>query len=256
MQTCGGAGGARVSRGGGFLVRDRAAAAGATLKLHTPVQQVRQQADGCTVTAENGETRQAKLVICALPLGVLQRLPRLFNPRPEEALRAAAALRAGAVERTVYQFRERWWAGQYPGMHFLLAQGSAPPTWWTTAPIESPLLTGWAGGPRARREISAEAIAQEGLDTLERLFHHSVRDQFVAAHFHDWQRDRYALGAYSYAPAGAAEASAILTEPVGGTLLFAGEHTDTTGHPGTVHGALRSGLRAGEQALTLLAARS
>ena len=33
------------------------------------------------------------------------------------------------------------------------------------------------------------------------------------------------------------------------TLFFAGEHTDTSGHWGTVHGALRSGYRAAEQVL-------
>jgi monoamine oxidase len=30
---------------------------------------------------------------------------------------------------------------------------------------------------------------------------------------------------------------------------FVGEHTDVTGHRGTVHGALRSGLRAARQVL-------
>jgi monoamine oxidase len=37
--------------------------------------------------------------------------------------------------------------------------------------------------------------------------------------------------------------------PVANTLFFAGEHTDTTGHWGTVHGALGSGLRAAAQLL-------
>ena len=41
--------------------------------------------------------------------------------------------------------------------------------------------------------------------------------------------------------------SAKMTEPVDDTLYFAGEHTDTSGHWGTVHGALRSGLRAATQ---------
>jgi monoamine oxidase len=35
--------------------------------------------------------------------------------------------------------------------------------------------------------------------------------------------------------------------PVEKTLFFAGEHTDTSGHWGTVHGALRSGYRVAEQ---------
>ena len=40
-----------------------------------------------------------------------------------------------------------------------------------------------------------------------------------------------------------------MTLPAADTLYFAGEHTDTTGHWGTVHGALRSGLRAARQLL-------
>ena len=36
----------------------------------------------------------------------------------------------------------------------------------------------------------------------------------------------------------------VLATPVGGTLFFAGEATDTTGEPATVTGALRSGARA------------
>ena len=42
-----------------------------------------------------------------------------------------------------------------------------------------------------------------------------------------------------------------MSEPVANTLFFAGEHTDTTGHWGTVHAAMRSGLRAATQILNL-----
>jgi monoamine oxidase len=37
--------------------------------------------------------------------------------------------------------------------------------------------------------------------------------------------------------------------PVEETLYFAGEHTDLTGHWGTVHAAIGSGMRAAEQML-------
>ena len=46
-------------------------------------------------------------------------------------------------------------------------------------------------------------------------------------------------------------APAELAQAIENTLIFAGEHTDITGHPGTVHGALRSGLRAAQQVLAL-----
>ena len=40
-----------------------------------------------------------------------------------------------------------------------------------------------------------------------------------------------------------------MSRPVEHTLFFAGEHTDTTGYWGTVHGAMRSGLPAARQVL-------
>ena len=49
----------------------------------------------------------------------------------------------------------------------------------------------------------------------------------------------------------AVPASEKMTEPVEGTLFFAGEHTDTQGHWGTVHGALGSGTRAATQLLAV-----
>jgi monoamine oxidase len=74
-----------------------------------------------------------------------------------------------------------------------------------------------------------------------------VEEALVSAHTHDWRGDPHSQGAYSWVPVGGAQTSAEMAEPVEDTLYFAGEHTDTTGHWGTVHAALRSGLRAGRQ---------
>ena len=76
-----------------------------------------------------------------------------------------------------------------------------------------------------------------------------LRSLLVSAHAHDWQSDPFSLGAYSYAPKGAVTASEEMARPVEDTLYFAGEHTDTSGHWGTVHAAMRSGLRAAQQLL-------
>jgi monoamine oxidase len=80
--------------------------------------------------------------------------------------------------------------------------------------------------------------------TLSTIFGRDDLDSLLLSwHAHNWQRDPLSLGAYSYAPAGALRASEVMAEPIEDTLYFAGEHTDTTGHWGTVHAALRSGLR-------------
>ncbi len=77
----------------------------------------------------------------------------------------------------------------------------------------------------------------------------SVRRHVLRWHMHDWQIDPHSLGAYTYVPRGAIDASDQMSLPVEQTLFFAGEHTDTSGHWGTVHGALRSGYRAARQLL-------
>jgi monoamine oxidase len=119
------------------------------------------------------------------------------------------------------------------------------------------------GGPKAvalAQKIQASAnptaLVDESLGALSRVFGlpaSHLQAKLVSLHTHDWQADPYSRGAYSYAPAGAVDASKIIAEPALNTLFFAGEHTDTTGHWGTVHGALASGLRAAAQILSAAA---
>ena len=82
-----------------------------------------------------------------------------------------------------------------------------------------------------------------------------LRGQLIGCATHDWQTDPWTCGAYSYVPAGALETVLKLATPVADTLYFAGEHTDVTGHWGTVHAAMRSGIRAARQALSACESR-
>ncbi len=66
-------------------------------------------------------------------------------------------------------------------------------------------------------------------------------------YFHNWSRDPYTRGAYSYVTVGGLEKLAPLARPIADTLYFAGEGTDTEGHTGTVHAALATGERAARQ---------
>jgi monoamine oxidase len=120
------------------------------------------------------------------------------------------------------------------------------------------MLTAWAGGPKAAALLrlvkpgDAGALLEQALGTLARVFELSpadIRSRLVSWHLHDWQGDPYSRGAYSYVPAGAMDAPDRMRRPVEGTLFFAGEHTDTSGHWGTVHAALATGMAAAHQIL-------
>lgn len=94
--------------------------------------------------------------------------------------------------------------------------------------------------PRNRAEVTAEALA-----SLARVLNRSI-PRPEAAYFHDWRRDPYFRGAYSYVPVEALPARRTLGKPVEDTLLFAGEATEQQGASATVHGAIATGHRAAD----------
>lgn len=142
-------------------------------------------------------------------------------------------------------------------LSFLHASSELFPVWWTKFPEESSALVAWTGGPRAdaiagrpREQLKADAIRE--LAKIFALDDARLRELLVETESHDWQTDPLAQGSYSYLPAGALQVPDALSEPIESTLFFAGEHTDTTGNWGTVHGAMESGQRAAHQILQIL----
>ena len=82
-----------------------------------------------------------------------------------------------------------------------------------------------------------------------------VNEEFEAGAMHDWNRDVFSRGAYSYVAVGGGDARAAFAAPVDGTLFFAGEATSTDGNGGTVNGALQTGVRAAAEATVSLGLR-
>ena len=192
---------------------------------------------------------EAAQAIVTAPLGVLHSGQIRFTPEPEETLRAAHAMAMGTAARITFSFPTRFWTSRFPAMGFLISQDHFPSVWWTTWPRANGLLTAWSGGPRAAN-LEESDLRTASLAALAEMFAlDHVQGLLAGCWQHDWQRDRFSRGAYSYAPKGALYASGEMARPVEATLYFAGEHTDVTGHWGTMHGALRSGLRAAKQLL-------
>jgi monoamine oxidase len=128
---------------------------------------------------------------------------------------------------------------------------------WTTAPLITPVLTGWAGGPAADALAgsSQDRILDAAIKSLAAAVNRStedVRSKLKHSSIADWRSDPFAVGAYSYAPSGHLDARAALARPVEDTLFFAGEATNTEGFSGTVHGAITTGRRAACEALTAI----
>jgi monoamine oxidase len=209
-----------------------------------PVSTISWQPGAVKIETETGRSFEGTAVIITLPLGVLQAGTVSFVPQPK-ILAAANQLVMGSAARVVYEFDRRFWPED---LSFFFAPQETPPTWWTTNPKPTSMLTGWIAG-RKLTHLRTANLAEAGLTALSKILSGDARRHLLRAHHHDWQTDVHSLGAYTYVPRGAIHASDELSLPVESTLFLAGEHTDTSGHWGTVHGALRSGYRAAKQVL-------
>ena len=235
--------------------------AGGRIELSRNVERIEWQRGRVQIfVRDSGELAQysAEQAVIALPLGVLQHLGVIFDPVPTPLI-ASNQLAMGPVRRFTLMFRERWWAEhedvKLPAMSFLFAHDAMPPVWWTAHPWETRTLTGWIGGPRSAAfdQCTREQIGDIACAELAKIFSLPLpylRGQLTGCATHDWQTDPLSCGAYSYVPVGALDAVLKMATPVQDTLYFAGEHTDVTGHWGTVHAAMRSGMRAARQVLS------
>lgn len=246
--------------------------AGVSIDTNTIVEEVEWKRGHSKVTARSPhglKSLSAPRIVLTLPLAVLQASPRelgavqFIPPLPEQKLRALTKLEMGKVIRVVLRFQKRFWDAISPlgqrsktlaGASFLFSRDAWFPTWWTTLPEKSPIITGWAPFRCAERLSGKDrsfvvAHSLRSLGMLLNIATEELEPLLEAAYFHDWQSDPFSRGAYSYGKVGADGAQEALGRPVEKTLFFAGEATDTTGRNGTVDGAVASGRRAAAEIL-------
>jgi monoamine oxidase len=220
-------------------------ARGSSVQLNTVVRKIRWKRSSVEVHGTfRGEpwSAWAPRAIITVPIGVLPSLVREKRP-------ALAKLESGPVVRVALAFREAFWEKAHPGVAFFHSPDAPFPTFWTPLPMHAPLLTCWAGGPKAARLTgsSEKTLLKHALASVRSVL--GDIDEPRAFLLHDWQADPYARGGYSYVKVGGTGAREELAAPLEETLFFAGEATDTE-QSGTVGGALASGIRAAKEILT------
>lgn len=222
----------------------------ADLRLNTAVLAVRWRRGHVEVTTSHGVFLGEKAIV-TVPIGVLAAEAIRFQPRPPALRLACEAVEMGEAVRVNLRFRERFWERDgRENLSFLFSQDEVMPTWWTSMPVRNPVITGWSAGPKSAQlfgktenEIGAEAV--RALARVLGVEHNFALDRLEAIHYHDWHLDPWSRGAYSFVCAGGMDVQRWFAQPVDETLYFAGEATEWTGHAGTIHGAIASGLRVG-----------
>lgn len=217
---------------------------------------------------------EARAVVLTVPVGVLKG-PRDalagvdFDPEVPAWRNALEGVEPGTAVRLVLAFESPLWERLLP----LLRDRDAPPeflhaperrftAFWTrrgedllSGPKRANLVVAWSGGEQAAGLADEQgALVSAALNDLAEAAGTDparLEDDLLASWFHDWRRDVFSRGAYSYLAVGGAGAPAALSRPVEGTLFLAGEATSAEAL-GTVEGALASGARAGRQVLEAL----
>lgn len=267
----------RLAGGYGALVDWLSAGAramGVSIYLNTVVTEIAWGRGRVVVSARSGSGNElepfiAKRAIVTLPAGVLQAEEGQpgavrFDPPLPAMERALKKIAMGDAVRITLRFRGRFWEEMtlgrgrekrdMRGLNYLHAMNEEFTTWWTALPLRVPILTGWAGGPKAGKlaDIGEEEVISKAIESLGRTLgmeRNTLEDLLEGSHFHNWSGDPFTRGSYSYLGVGGINAQKLLVRPVEGTLFFAGEATATGGENGTVHGAIASGHRVARQVL-------
>jgi monoamine oxidase len=246
-------------------------AAGVRIRRSTIVRRIVWRRDAVSIEATDAcdapHVFRARAAIVTLPVGVLRhsgddREVVFDPPLPPEKREALHGIEMGTVVKAVLNFRSAFWEcihdGRYREAAFFRGDGPPFTTFWLQVPVRSELVVAWSGGPKAEtfRDDSEARIVERALEDFGALFDapHLARDEFEAGLVHDWSRDPFARGAYSYVGVGRGDARAALAAPLDDALFFAGEATSADGQGGTVNGALETGERAAAQAAAALGA--
>ena len=239
-----------IPRGYGTLLLHYAK--GVDVRLRTPVSRIRWGGRGVVADTDAGPVA-ARVAIVALPSAIVAEGSVIFSPHlPVEVLQAHNDLPLGILEKVALRFRKNVFPSEKT--EFLrLKRDDGRGLNYLARPFGENACVAFAPGRLARAlEAEGEAAAiAAALEELVAMLGGDVRKHFDKGAATAWASDPFARGAYSHCVPGRYGARAVLTRPVGGRLVFAGEHTEQSAY-GTLHGAHLSGIRAAADARRLL----
>ncbi len=245
---------------GGYARLVDAMSSGVDVRRSRPVSEVTVRPDGVRMVTADGSAEEGSHAVVALPLGVLKGgLPRFSPALPPDRLAAIERLGFGRFEKVALRFAEPFWRAA--GFPHLMIFPREPGEWmvWVMG------LDAFGGGPVLVFFIFhsvAGRLAGADVDAPGRWARagraaatgHPCPEP-VAVAVSSWADDPWTQGAYTHIPPGASPDDAdLLGQPVGGRLLFAGEHTQSA-RLAYADGALTSGIREAKRLLGTPTAR-
>jgi monoamine oxidase len=186
---------------------------------------------------------------------VLKRnVPRIRPALPPDRLAAIERLGFGHYEKVALRFDEPFWrAAGLPHAMIFPRDPGAPAVWtigqdaFGTGPVL--VFQIFHGATSHVLDTAPDDAARWVLDMLAEAIGRSCPAPAAVA-VTSWTNDPYSGGAYTHIPPGANPAHVdLLGEPIGGRLLFAGEHTQSR-RLAYADGAMTSGIREAKRLLS------
>ncbi|MDR3713661.1 MAG: NAD(P)/FAD-dependent oxidoreductase [Puia sp.] len=232
--------------------------AGCQLHTRSVVKKIDWEKGRVRVHTAGGEVYTGCKLVITASLGVLlaegtAEAAFRFVPAIDKYLAAAGKIGFGGVLKVLLQFKQPFQKKELGKAGFIICDKGIR-TWWTQAPDNNPLLTGWLGGSRLKEydQSTPEAIMDTALDSLRpvtALEKSAMRVQLTAWKVINWAKEPFSLGAYSFDMPETPAARELLTTPVEDTLFFAGEALYDGASPGTVEAAFNSGAKVAARIL-------
>jgi len=228
-------------------------ATGLDVRTGQPVTSIAYDENGVTV-ATDADVFQGSHAIVTAPLGVLKAGAIAFDPPlPAGKLASIEAMGFGHFEKVALRFDDAFWldAGHVNWIHLGPGGERAFPVFLDlTTTVGQPALVALCSA------AFAEGLLAESTDATVDRVRALLASMFGAglpapldAHATRWGSDPFTRGAYTYVALGASPTDfAELAAPVGGRVLFAGEHT-TSQRFGYADGALDTGVREAKRLL-------
>jgi monoamine oxidase len=245
----GGSQDARPVGGMGAIYRPIAAELGEALHLSRPVQQISQDADGVTVSAD-GLTLRARRVVVAIPLAIASSI--VYEPLlPVDRAFLHQRIPSGAVIKTSIFYDEPFWRADG-----LSGQSAAPGTPATltidacTNTADPGIMCAITEGPAARRLTQLDEAERKAVVIGELVDRFGDKAKApLEYHEQNWTLDRYSGGGMiGHAPTGVLTEYGYTLRPPCGRVHWAGTESSAI-MCGWIDGAVRSGERAASEVL-------
>jgi monoamine oxidase len=236
----------RVPRGYGALIT--AYGRSCPLALNTRVWRIDHSGARIRIETSKGTLSAARVIVTA-PTTLIANESIRFDPPLSAKVDAARGLPLGVDDKVMLALDDPENAlpkdGNLRGATMRTKMGS-----YHLRPFGAPCIEGFFGGTFAREleDAGDGAFAATAIDEIVALLGSDYRRKLTPLAQSRWAHDPFAMGAYSHALPGHAEARAVLAAPIDGRLFFAGEATSPNFFS-TAHGARDSGERAAGEAL-------